>query len=158
RERVLEQVILLLLWGMATPAIIWSADTLPIDRTRWRTRALTHMAIAIAFIFAINIVAPGIAWIVLGRPSPFSVVWRHGLEQFVAAAHLAIIVYAFILGAGHYLRALDIRRQEQLRAERLRADLASAQLRALTLQLQPHFLFNALNAVGALIITERNRE
>jgi two-component system sensor histidine kinase AlgZ len=28
----------------------------------------------------------------------------------------------------------------------------------LTLQLQPHFLFNALNAVGALVITERNRE
>ena len=72
--------------------------------------------------------------------------------------HLALIVYAFILGAGHYLRTLDIRRREQLRAERLRADLASAQLRALTLQLQPHFLFNALNAVGALIITERNRE
>ena len=94
----------------------------------------------------------------LGRPSPFSVVWHHGLEQFIAAAHLALIVYAFILGAGHYLRAMVIRRQEQLRAERLRADLASAQLRALTLQLQPHFLFNALNAVGALIITERNRE
>jgi two-component system sensor histidine kinase AlgZ len=68
------------------------------------------------------------------------------------------VVYAFILGAGHYLRTLDVRRQEAMRAERLRADLASAQLRALTLQLQPHFLFNALNAVGALILTERHRE
>jgi len=83
---------------------------------------------------------------------------RHALGELAAVAHLALIVYAFILGAGHYLHTLDVRREEQLRAERLRADLASAQLRALTLQLQPHFLFNALNAVGALIITERNRE
>jgi LytS/YehU family sensor histidine kinase len=95
---------------------------------------------------------------VLGGASPFLDVLRRGRSEFLVSAHLALIVYAFILGAGHYLRTLDIRREEQLRAERLRADLASAQLRALTLQLQPHFLFNALNAVGALIVTGRNTE
>jgi sensor histidine kinase YesM len=157
-EPVVEQVIFLLLWGIATPAIIWSADRWPINRQRWRHRVLLHLSIATAFIVSLNIVGPMLAWLILGRPSTFGVVLRQGVLGLISAFHLALIVYAFILGAGHYLRTLDIRRSEQLRAERLRADLASAQLRALTLQLQPHFLFNALNAVGALIITERNRE
>jgi sensor histidine kinase YesM len=158
RAPVLEQIVFLLLWGVATPAIIWSAERLPIDRTRWRTRVPTHLALAIAFIVALNLAAPSIAWVMLGRASTYDVVLRRALTGLAAVGHLALIVYAFILGAGHYLHTLDVRREEQLRAERLRADLASAQLRALTLQLQPHFLFNALNAVGALIITERNHE
>ena len=155
---VIQQIVLLLIWGIATPAIIWSAERIPIERPRWVRPLVIHGAIATAFIVTLNLVGPTVTWVVLGRPSTFGAVWRHGLTELVRAFHLALIVYAFILGAGHYLRTLDIRRREQLRAERLRADLASAQLRALTLQLQPHFLFNALNAVGALIITERNRE
>jgi len=158
RTAVVEQVVFLLLWGIATPAIIWSADRLPIDRVRWRTRLPAHAAIAVAFVVALNVVAPTIVWLMTGRVSPLATVWQHGLASLANVGHLALIVYAFILGAGHYLHTLDVRRAEQLRAERLRADLAAAQLRALTLQLQPHFLFNALNAVGALIITERNRE
>jgi len=158
RAAVLEQIAFLLLWGVATPAIIWSAERLPIERKLWRRRVATHLVLAIAFIVALNLTAPTIAWIMLGRVSPYGAVLRHGVTGLAAVGHLALIVYAFILGAGHYLHTLDVRREEQLRAERLRADLASAQLRALTLQLQPHFLFNALNAVGALIITDRNRE
>lgn len=158
RGVVVEPVIFLLVWGAATPGIIWSAERLPIIRERWRRRTLAHFAIAVAFIVALNIVAPTLAWVVLGYASPFTVIWQHTLAGLVTSGHLALIVYAFILGAGHYLRTLDIRRHEQLKAERLRADLASAQLRALTLQLQPHFLFNALNTVGALVVTERNRE
>ena len=157
-DPLLEQVILLLLWGVATPGIIWLAERFPIERRTWRRRIAAHGTMAIAFIFALNILAPTFAWLVRGHPQRYADVWRHGLAGFIGAGHLALIVYAFILGAGHYLHTLDVRRAEQLRAERLRADLASAQLRVLTLQLQPHFLFNALNAVSALIITGRNRE
>ena len=158
RAPMLEQIVLLLVWGFATPAIIWSAERLPIERTVWHRRVATHLALGIAFIVALNLAAPTITWVMLGRASPYAAVLRRGLADLVAVGHLALIVYAFILGAGHYLHTLDVRRAEQRRAERLRADLASAQLRALTLQLQPHFLFNALNAVGALIITGRSRE
>jgi sensor histidine kinase YesM len=155
---VVEQIVLLVLWGAATPAILRSAEWLPIDRARWVRPVLVHGALASVFIIVLNVVGLTLAWTVMGRPTPFAAVMRHAATEIVRAFHLALIVYAFILGAGHYLRTLDIRRREQLRTERMRADLASAQLRALTLQLQPHFLFNALNAVGALIVTERNRE
>jgi LytS/YehU family sensor histidine kinase len=40
------------------------------------------------------------------------------------------------------------RRERERRAEELERSLAAAQLQNLRLQLQPHFLFNALNAIG----------
>ena len=155
---VIHQIVLLVLWGAATPAILWSAERWPIERAQWARRVLVHGAVASVFIVVLNVVGLTIAWLVLGRSTPYDTTVRYIAVELVSAFHLALIVYAFILGAGHYLRTIDIRRREQLRTERMRADLASAQLRALTLQLQPHFLFNALNAVGALIITERNQE
>ena len=155
---IVEQIILLLLWGAATPAILLSAERLPLDRRHWLRNGIAHGVLATVFIVTINVIAPALTWIVLRRPFDIAVILRHGMTALLGAFHLALIVYAFILGAGHYLHTLDVRRRELLRAERLRADLAAAQLRALTLQLQPHFLFNALNAVGALIVTERNRE
>ena len=67
RTAVVEQVVFLLLWGIATPAIIWSADRLPIDRARWRTRLPVHAVIAVGFVVALNVVAPTIVWLVTGR-------------------------------------------------------------------------------------------
>ncbi|MGH7528137.1 MAG: hypothetical protein ACREMX_15690 [Gemmatimonadales bacterium] len=32
---MVKNVVLLLLWGAATPAILWSAGRLPLERTRW---------------------------------------------------------------------------------------------------------------------------
>ena len=51
----------------------------------------------------------------------------------------------------HYY--LDARRQE-LDQERVRAQLAQAQLQILKLQLHPHFLFNTLNGISALMSTD----
>jgi hypothetical protein len=61
------------------------------------------------------------------------------------------LIYWGLVGAGHalnYWRQLGDREQ---RTARLEAALASAQLQLLKLQLNPHFLFNTLNAISALI-------
>lgn len=49
------------------------------------------------------------------------------------------------------LAAQEALRASELRAAELRAQLADAQLRALRLQLQPHFLFNILNTIAMMI-------
>lgn len=48
--------------------------------------------------------------------------------------------------------------REQLRAATATAQARDAQLLALRYQLNPHFLFNTLNAISALVVEERHRE
>lgn len=71
---------------------------------------------------------------------------------------LSMLVYwAIMIMVGGARSFLDSREKEreaaelELRAERLHAQLARAQLDSLTSQLNPHFLFNALHSVGGLV-------
>jgi len=60
----------------------------------------------------------------------------------------------FLIGIALAIYAAELYRrmqQSQLAQSRLGRELAHARLEALTLQLQPHFLFNTLNAAVALI-------
>lgn len=60
-------------------------------------------------------------------------------------------VYWAVVGAHAALRWHEAWRNETVRTARLQADLAESQLHALRAQLNPHFLFNALNSVVTLI-------
>jgi signal transduction histidine kinase len=64
---------------------------------------------------------------------------------------ILVVIYWAIVGAHAAFRWHDAWRAEALVAARLGADLAQAQLNALRAQLNPHFLFNALNSVVTLI-------
>jgi two-component system, LytTR family, sensor kinase len=156
---IVEQIVLLLFWAAATPAILWSARRFPLDRRGRRLAYLgVHLLFAFAFILATNLLAPVLTRLILGQSFDVLAVMRLGLLNFLQVYHLALIVYAFIVGVGHYLPAREAHRAQQLRAERLRASLAEARLRALQLQLEPHMLFNALNAIGALVIIGKRDE
>ena len=61
------------------------------------------------------------------------------------------VVYALLVVAGRALTASRRAWQLQLRESQLESDLSRAQLAALRLEIEPHFLFNTLNSVAALI-------
>jgi signal transduction histidine kinase len=56
------------------------------------------------------------------------------------------------------LQANAVMRERELQLVEARAMAQAAQLTALRLQLNPHFLFNTLNAISSLIVTGRNRK
>ncbi|MFY9826613.1 MAG: histidine kinase [Thermoanaerobaculia bacterium] len=62
---------------------------------------------------------------------------------------LQVIWLTGVFAAVHAYDALEAARVRELRAAQLEGSLALAQLRNLRLQLQPHFLFNALNTISA---------
>jgi LytS/YehU family sensor histidine kinase len=74
--------------------------------------------------------------------------------EFAYSYHLAVITYWIVLAV---LRGMDSRRRlrdERLRNAQLETQLAQSQLQALRMQLQPHFLFNTLNAISALALAD----
>ena len=87
-----------------------------------------------------------------GRPVP-------PLRQFLTAwipltAAVNLIIFAMIAGVFHAALYYTDLRARQLDEAALRERLAHAELGALRMQLQPHFLFNALHTVSSLMSTD----
>src|SRR3569833_2329733 len=59
-----------------------------------------------------------------------------------------LITYLVILIILFAIREFRVRRAGELRAQELAAQLSEARLRHLTAQIEPHFLFNSLNAIS----------
>ena len=62
---------------------------------------------------------------------------------------LQAIAFAAMVLAIHFVETYRAAREREVRAAQLERNLAEAQLRSLRLQLQPHFLFNALNTISS---------
>jgi two-component system, LytTR family, sensor kinase len=62
-----------------------------------------------------------------------------------------VLGFSFLLAFSYALDYHQRYEDKALKSSRLEAQLAHAQLDALKMQLQPHFLFNTLNAISALL-------
>ena len=71
---------------------------------------------------------------------------------------LEIVLYGLVVLGAHAGRYYAESRYRETKAAQLEKSLAEARLSALELQIQPHFLFNTLNAVSALVRTDRRHE
>ncbi len=144
-------------WIPATPLIFALHRALPLDGRGWRRAVLAHATLAtLVFLFQ------SWALLVTGRmtghlPATRSVLMR--LTDLVVNQYLFdLLTYAGVLAVAIGLDYARRYRDRDLRASQLQAQLASARLDALRAQLQPHFLFNALNSVAMLIRRERKQE
>ncbi|GGG93885.1 sensor histidine kinase [Silvibacterium dinghuense] len=71
---------------------------------------------------------------------------------------IEILVYGFVLGLVGVIQYQDRSQHEAIRALELEKQLSAAHLRALQMQLEPHFLFNTLNAITTLVELGRQNE
>jgi sensor histidine kinase YesM len=76
------------------------------------------------------------------------------LKSFLGSLSLGLPFYALIVFAVQaYLSHLHSAAVEK-RTSQLQSELVQAQLQALKMQLQPHFLFNTLNSISSLVLTD----
>jgi sensor histidine kinase YesM len=149
-------------WAGLTPPAIWVASRVRFDRGRWLGPLAVHLGVAAA-LAAIHLIGVGVLFYLTVARGGFFPTLEDLLQNW---ADTFVIVEILTYGAvvcGYY--AIDYRRrfrERELEAARLavraaqaEARMHEAQLTALRAELNPHFLFNALNAVGALI---RRRE
>ena len=147
-----------------TPLVLWMADRFPLGPGRWRRALLVHVPAGMLFVLVWMALATWLCDFVFAPMTPEGDI-PITMERYVANLRRVIgrlftyclTLYWVILGAHHTLfylrRALQRDREAAdlaLRASRLETGLAHANLRALSMQLQPHFLFNTLNAISVL--------
>lgn len=71
---------------------------------------------------------------------------------------MEILIYGFILGIIGSIQSQIRVQREAVSSLQLQRQLAAAQLKALQMQLEPHFLFNALNAITTLVELGRQQQ
>ena len=145
------------LWALLTPAVLWVCGRLRPDRTRPAALALCHLAGALAF-SCVHLVVEGAVYYQTHGHWVHPSLWVQIRSLFLGYLLLDLLTYAAVAGAWYTLDYLRRFRREELaaadlrtRAARLEAQMAEARLSALRMELNPHFLFNALNAVSGLV-------
>jgi two-component system, LytTR family, sensor kinase len=136
------------LWAFATLAIFWLARRFPLERGRMLRSSAVHLVGALVLSLA-RVVVHGRA-----EPAGGWLPERSFDRQFWGSFHQYLLFYALLLGIAHAVLYHGRYRERERAAERLAAGLTEARLQALKMQLQPHFLFNTLNAISALIPAE----
>lgn len=135
-------------WAALTPAIIALGERYPLRRPLRATSVAVHAAASLGA-GAVLALCDAIvnAWV---RPSPVGLVVT-ARNWFVGGLPATTTVYFAIVVASYAWRSSVRLRKREREAAELAAQLRDAQLGALRMQLQPHFLFNSLNAVMALV-------
>lgn len=147
------------LWALLTPPIFWLASRFDPEQGARLRRGLLLLAIGLGVALLVSWVQAVVAPLLL--PMAATDVWPLTRRYFPTA----IVTFLVVLGTGvaaDIFRRYRARQREadQLQAQatrlqaqsaELHAQLSEARLTMLRTQLNPHFLFNTLNAVSALV-------
>ena len=145
------------IWALLTVPIVWLAHRFTISSSQRAPRLLLFIGVGVLVAIVVDTMLAQIRAhmfpLAPGRPPRglfTNIIRFEFLDDFM--------VYLAVLGAAlardyflRYQARLEETTRLQSRAARLEAQLAAARLDALRTQLNPHFLFNTLNAVSTLV-------
>jgi len=124
-------------WGLLAPVIIAVDRRLSLSSPRLALRVSAHFIIgplfAVIYVYLAAVIR-AVAWTAILDTKLLAAAWH---EMF-----WSLLVYGLIVGVWQAY-------QYQARLQRLERNFAEARLNSLRMQLDPHFLFNALNTISA---------
>ena len=144
-------------WIPATPIIFWLYRRTSLTVRAWPLALLGHF-LTLGAVFLTQ------SWttLVIGHATGHILAttsWREHFTLFVVELLLYdLLVYCGIVAVAAWLDWSRRYRLRDLRASQLETQLERARVEMLQSQLQPHFLFNALNAIAMLVRRDRKQE
>ena len=141
-----------LLWLFFLPAVVWLSLRLPLEQPRILLQIGIHLT-ACALVIAFTQIAYR-TFLPLPQPTPdASQAPPKGMGSPGMLAAPYILIYLMAMSACVAFAHFRKSQERERRAIELEARLAQAKLQALRMQINPHFLFNTLNAISSLVHT-----
>jgi two-component system, LytTR family, sensor kinase len=143
-------------WAALTPVVIRLGRRLPLRGPGWPLRVIAHLLIGAAIVFVLDILFALYAPLVAPAYVSSSTTLVRASRLFGWSFLADSMLYWGLLGVGYVVDEAARSRGREVQQSKLQGQLATARLAALKMQLHPHFLFNALHTVGALVRTGRS--
>ncbi len=153
--------------ALLTPLIVWAGRRWPLERNNIGMLLALHAVLSIVWACARLALEAGfhLTWNEFWPIEPPITLKSEITLLFIFGFHTAIVAYWVVLSIQTAIRNYArFQEREQaalradLRASQLEAQIAQARLAALKAQLQPHFLFNTLNAIVVLVRQQKGRQ
>jgi two-component system, LytTR family, sensor kinase len=154
------------LWLLFLPAVVWLSFRFPIiERRRLLRNAGLHLLACLLIVGTNRATFRAVIWARISPPpqrsetpgpSPDARTDRLGPPNALGVfyglrAALDVLVYWSLVGVCQAITNFRSSQERERRAAELEARLTSAKLQALRMQINPHFLFNTLNSIAALV-------
>ena len=151
-------VIAWLPWALATPVVLVLGRRYPPTKFRPVSTWGIHLAACATIGLVYSAWVAGLdtllnPWLNPSPPGQFLHFW---LDKFYNGLLADVILYGSILAISYVLDSRERLARQQTETARLNEQLSKAQLNALRRQIEPHFLFNTLNAIAGLVREKRN--
>src|SRR5262245_5619682 len=153
--------------ALLTPLIVWAGKRWPLERQRLGRLLALHFLLSIGWaVFRLSLEAVfHLTWNEFRPIQPPVTVTSEVSLLFLFGFHHAVIAYWVVLSIhtalryyAHFQERAQAVLRSDLRASQLEAQVAQARLGALKAQLQPHFLFNTLNAIVVLVRQQKGQQ
>lgn len=141
------------LWGAMAPAAFYMSARFRFGAGRLPSVLVAHLTASVVFAVIHTTLAVGVALVIRalmrGEPLWPLPIFSQALGRPIVEWELTI--YWALVGLAHAMAFSRDAHDRALTSARLEAELARAQVQVLQRQLQPHFLFNTLQSISALI-------
>lgn len=144
-------------WGVLAPAVFALGRRVPFERARWAGPLAVHVGLSIAITGMHGLLVTTVR-VGLQSASGLDPAWAPSVvEHFLRSVDLHVPVYWGLIGLQHAVDSGRAVHASDIRAARAETRLVESQLQALHRQVHPHFLFNTLHAVSALVHTNPDK-
>src|SRR5205809_2083233 len=146
-------------WAILSPVVFRFSRRFPIELRPLNVRnLLLYFPALISFAGIHQVIHLAVLWSITPR-------WRQKYPAltdcyrayFAFGFYIDLIIALLIVIAVHALLYYQSFRASELAQSSLKTDLAQAQLRALKMQLHPHFLFNTLHSISSLVLEDAQK-